>query len=59
MAKLSARPYADGEINQSDAAVYMRPAMWRRLMMAQGKWNDKIERAYRIVEANDAWMSNY
>lgn len=59
MAALSAKPYADGEINQSDAAVYMRPAMWRRLMMAQGKWNDKIERAYRIVEANDAWMSNY
>lgn len=59
MAKLSARPYADGEINQSDAAVYMRPAMWRRLMMAQGRWNDKIERAYRIVEANDAWVSDY
>lgn len=61
MAKLAAKPYQfeDGEgINQSDAAVYMRPAMWRRLMMAQGKWNDQIEKAYRIIENNDDWMSN-
>ena len=58
MSKLAAAPYKDGEINQSDAAVYMRPAMWRRLMMAQGRWNDQIEKAYRIVENNDNWMND-
>lgn len=58
MAKLAAAPYEDGGINQSDAAVYMRPAMWRRLMMAQGRWNDEIEKAYRIIENNDNWMSD-
>nr|DAX15059.1 MAG TPA: hypothetical protein [Bacteriophage sp.] len=58
MSKLAAAPYKDGEINQSDAAVYMRPAMWRRLMMAQGRWNDQIEKAYRIIENNDNWMND-
>lgn len=56
--KLSAKAYEPGGINQADAAVYMRPAMWRRVMRALGKWNDEIEEAYNIMESNDAWMDN-
>lgn len=61
--KLSAKAYyydpskKEG-INQADAAVYMRPAMWRKVMRALGKWNDEIEEAYNIMESNDAWMDN-
>lgn len=62
-AKLSAKAYHyDPEskegINQADAAVYMRPAMWRKVMRSLGKWNDEIEEAYNIMESNDAWMDN-
>lgn len=56
--KLSAKAYEPGAINQADAAVYMRPAMWRKVMRALGKWNDEIEEAYNIMESNDAWMDN-
>ena len=61
--KLSAKAYyydpdkKEG-INQADAAVYMRPAMWRKVMKALGKWNDEIEEAYNIMESNDTWMDN-
>lgn len=63
LAELAAKPYKYDEtkgegINQSDAAVYMRPDMWRRLMIAQGQWNDAKEKAYRIVENNDNWMND-
>lgn len=65
-AKASAKPYAygeneykDGEINQADAAVYMRPAMYRKIMKALGKWSDVIEEAYNIMEGEDEkWMED-
>lgn len=57
--KNSANPYNDGEINQSDAAVYVRPALYRRIMKALGNWSDEIEEAYRIMEGDDeSWLND-
>ena len=48
-----------GNINQSDAAVYIRPAMYMRIMKALGKWSPEIEEAYRIMEGEDeSWMND-
>lgn len=49
----------DGSINQSDAAVYIRPAMYRRIMKSLGNWSNEIEEAYKIMEGEDeSWMSD-
>lgn len=73
-AKASANPYnfkykknkktgelekSGGEINQSDAAVYIRPALYRKIMKALGNWSDAIEEAYNIMEGEDeSWMND-
>lgn len=57
-AKNSAKPYADGEINQADAAVYIRPEFYKRLMKSLGKWSPEIEEAYNIMESDDSWLSD-
>ena len=57
-AKNSAKPYADGEINQADAAVYIRPEFYKRLMKSLGEWSPEIEEAYNIMESNDSWLSD-
>lgn len=49
---------SESGINQADAAVYMRPAMWRRIMRALGKWSDETQEAYEIMEKDDSWMSD-
>ena len=57
--KNSANPYSVGAINQSDAAVYVRPALYRRIMKALGNWSDEIEEAYRIMEGEDeSWLND-
>lgn len=56
-AKNSAKPYADGEINQADAAVYIRPEFYKRLMKSLGEWSQEIEDAYNIMETDDSWLS--
>ena len=57
-AKNSAEPYADGEINQADAAVYIRPEFYKRLMKSLGEWSPEIEEAYNIMESDDSWLSD-
>lgn len=57
-AKNSAKPYADGEINQTDAAVYIRPEFYKRLMKSLGEWSPEIEEAYNIMESDDSWLSD-
>lgn len=57
-AKNSAKPYADGEINQADAAVYIRPEFYKRLMKSLGEWSPEIEKAYNIMESDDSWLSD-
>ena len=49
----------EGSINQSDAAVYIRPTMYKRIMKALGNWSQEIEEAYNIMEGEDeSWMSD-
>ena len=57
-AKNSAKPYADGEINQADAAVYIRPEFYNRLMKSLGEWSPEVEEAYNIMESDDSWLSD-
>lgn len=57
-AKNSAKPYADGEINQADAAVYIRPEFYKRLMKSLGEWSPEIEEVYNIMESDDSWLSD-
>lgn len=57
-AKNSAKPYADGEINQADAAVYIRPEFYKRLMKSLGEWSPEIEEAYNIMGSDDSWLSD-
>ena len=57
-AKNSAKPYADGEINQADATVYIRPEFYKRLMKSLGEWSPEIEEAYNIMESDDSWLSD-
>lgn len=57
-AENSAKPYADGEINQADAAVYIRPEFYKRLMKSLGEWSPEIEEAYNIMESDDSWLSD-
>jgi hypothetical protein len=60
----AANPYAydnennSGNINQADAAVYIRPAMYKRIMQALGEWSPEIEEAYNILESSDYVLSN-
>ena len=57
-AKNSAKPYTDGEINQADAAVYIRPEFYKRLMKSLGEWSPEIEEAYNIMESDDSWLND-
>lgn len=56
--KKAADPYAyddennSGNINQADAAVYIRPAFYKKIMQSLGEWSDEIEQAYNILESD-------
>lgn len=51
-----------GNINQADAAVYIRPQMYRDLMEMLGEWSPEIERAFDIMESDphgeNGWLNN-
>ncbi len=55
-AEKAADPYAyddehnSGNMNQADAAVYIRPEFYKRIMQSLGEWSPEIERAYNILE---------
>lgn len=63
-AENAANPYGrnskdgTGNINQADAAVYIRPAMYKRIMQSLGEWSPEIERAYDLLENNDKALSD-
>ena len=54
----SANPYAyddkenSGNINQADAAVYIRPAFYKRIVQSLGEWSPEIEEAFNILEGD-------
>lgn len=60
----SADPYAyddennSGNINQADAAVYIRPTFYKRIMQALGEWSPEIEEAYNILEGDADVLGN-
>lgn len=48
-----------GNINQADAAVYIRPALYKRIVQAVGEWSPEVERAFDLLESKDeSWLSN-
>lgn len=55
----SARPYGKEEINQADAAVYIRPAMYRRIVEALGEWSPEVAAAFDMMESeNSDWLAD-
>ncbi len=40
------------EVNQADAAVYIRPEMYRNIVQMLGEWSDEVEEAFNIMESN-------
>lgn len=48
-----------GRINQADAAVYIRPALYKRIVQAVGEWSPEVERAFDLLESPDeSWLSD-
>jgi hypothetical protein len=41
-----------GNINQADAAVYIRPQMYRDIVKMLGEWSDEVEEAFNIMESD-------
>lgn len=49
----------EGNINQADAAVYIRPALYKRIVQAVGEWSPEVERAFELLESEDeSWLSD-
>lgn len=47
-----------GNINQADAAVYIRPEMYEQIVRRLGEWSPEVEEAFRILESDEDWLSN-
>ena len=48
-----------GRINQADAAVYIRPALYKRIVQAVGEWSPEVEKAFDLLESPDeSWLSD-
>lgn len=48
-----------GKINQADAAVYIRPALYKRIVQAVGEWSSEVERAFDLLESEDeSWLAD-
>lgn len=54
--KQKTKPYS--KINVSDAQVFIRPQMYRKLRIGLGKWTDEDEEAFWILETDASWMSD-
>lgn len=49
----------EGNINQADAAVYIRPALYKRIIQAVGEWSPEVETAFDLLESdNQKWLSD-
>lgn len=47
-----------GNINQADAAVYIRPQMYQDVVRMLGEWSDEVREAYEILESAEDWLSD-
>lgn len=43
----------EGNINQADAAVYIRPALYKRIIQAVGEWSPEVETAFDLLESDN------
>lgn len=49
----------EGNINQADAAVYIRPQMYKDLVQMLGEWNDEVAEAFDLLTSEDtSWLSD-
>lgn len=47
-----------GNINQADAAVYIRPQMYKDIIRMLGEWSPEVEEAYNILESGEDWLDD-
>ena len=47
-----------GNINQADAAVYIRPEMYQQIVRRLGEWSTEVEEAFNILESDTDWLSD-
>lgn len=47
-----------GNINQADAAVYIRPQMYQDIVRMLGEWSDEVREAFEILESDEDWLSD-
>ena len=47
-----------GNINQADAAVYIRPQMYQDIIRMLGEWSDEVKEAYDILESAEDWLND-
>lgn len=47
-----------GNINQADAAVYIRPQMYQDVVRMLGEWSDEVRQAYEILESGENWLDD-
>ena len=47
-----------GNINQADAAVYIRPQMYQDIVRMLGEWSDEVRQAYEILESGENWLDD-
>ena len=47
-----------GNINQADAAVYIRPQMYQDIIRMLGEWSDEVREAYETLESAEDWLSD-
>ena len=50
--------YGEGNINQADAAVYIRPQMYQDIIRMLGEWSDEVKEAYDILESAEDWLND-
>lgn len=46
------------KITVSDAQVFIRPALYRKIRKSLGEWTQEDEEAYWILETDDTWMDD-
>lgn len=47
-----------GNINSSDAAVFIRPALYKKIVQSIGEWSPAVEKAFDIMESDQDWLSD-
>lgn len=48
----------EGNINQADAAVYIRPDFYKRILKSLGEFSPEVEKAFDLMESDQDWLSD-